>query len=241
MTINFALQSTLQRKLHVAIIMDGNRRWAVNRNLPKSVGHDAGVLAVRRVVWAAPEYGIGTLTLYAFSSENWNRPKREVAALMRLLRRFLVNHTRDLVRHGVKLTVIGRRDRLPADVVDAILLAEAETACGTALHVRVALDYSGRDAILEAAARATNPADFTQAGFSRLLTGQKAEQDVDLMIRTSGEKRLSDFLLWESAYAELFFLDKNWPDFEEGDLIDALRFFYESRRRAGRLPEKAAA
>jgi len=241
MTINFGLQSTLQRKLHVAIIMDGNRRWATNRNLPKSVGHDAGVLAVRRVVWAAPDYGIGTLTLYAFSTENWNRPKHEVAALMRMLRRFLVNHTKDLVRHGIRLTVIGRRDRLPADVVEAVDLAEAETAGGTALHVRVALDYSGRDAILEAARRATAPSDFTADGFSQLLTGLTAEQDVDLMIRTSGEKRLSDFLLWESAYAELFFLDKNWPDFEEGDLIAALKFFYESRRRAGRLPEEAAA
>ena len=158
---------------------------------------------MRRVVEAAPKQGIGTLTLYAFSSDNWRRPKAEVTALMKLLRFYLKDEIDTLVRNAVRLSVIGRRDRLPGGIADEITRAEVLTAQGDALHLRVALDYSARDAILAAAARIAGPADLTRAGFARLVTGEPALRDVDLIIRTSGEQRLSDFLLWEGAYAEL--------------------------------------
>jgi len=221
--------------LHVGIIMDGNGRWATRRRLPRLCGHEAGVEAVRRVVEAAPKQGIGTLTLYAFSSDNWRRPKAEVSALMGLLRSYLAEEIECLVRNGVRLTVIGRRDRLPDGLSDGIARAEAATACGDLLHVRVAIDYSARDAILSAAARVTEAADLTRAGFSRLVTGEAGLRDVDLIIRTSGEKRLSDFLLWESAYAELHFTERMWPDFEADDLAAALASFNRRERRFGGL------
>ncbi len=229
------MQSNLSSKLHVGIIMDGNGRWATRRRLPRLRGHDAGVKAVRRVVEAAPKYGIGTLTLYAFSSDNWRRPKAEVSALMGLLRGYLKDETESLVRNRVRLTVIGRRDRLPDGLSAGIARAEAATACGDVLHVRVAIDYSARDAILSAAARVAEAADLTRAGFSRLVTGQDGLRDVDLVIRTSGEKRLSDFLLWESAYAELHFTERMWPDFEAEDLAEALASFGRRERRFGGL------
>jgi len=221
--------------LHVGIIMDGNGRWATRRRLPRLCGHEAGVEAVRRVVEAAPKQGIGTLTLYAFSSDNWRRPKAEVSALMGLLRSYLAEEIECLVRNGVRLTVIGRRDRLPDGLSAGIVRAEAATACGDLLHVRVAIDYSARDAILSAAARVTEAADLTRAGFSRLVTGEAGLRDVDLIIRTSGEKRLSDFLLWESAYAELHFTERMWPDFEADDLAAALASFNRRERRFGGL------
>jgi undecaprenyl diphosphate synthase len=206
--------------LHVGIIMDGNGRWATRRRLPRLRGHEAGVEAVRRVVEAAPKHGIGTLTLYAFSSDNWRRPKAEVESL---------------VRNGVRLTAIGRRDRLPDGLSAGIARAEAATAGGDLLHVRVAIDYSARDAILNAAARVAEVADLTRAGFSRLVTGEVGLRDVDLIIRTSGEKRLSDFLLWESAYAELHFTARMWPDFDADDLAAALASFNRRERRFGGL------
>jgi len=221
--------------LHVGIIMDGNGRWATRRRLPRLRGHEAGVEAVRRIVEAAPKQGIGTLTLYAFSSDNWRRPKAEVTALMGLLRSYLTEEIESLVRNRVRLTVIGRRDRLPDGLSDGIARAEAATACGDLLHVRVAIDYSARDAILSAAARVTEAADLTRAGFSRLVTGEAGLRDVDLIIRTSGEKRLSDFLLWESAYAELHFTERMWPDFEADDLAAALASFNRRERRFGGL------
>jgi undecaprenyl diphosphate synthase len=193
------------------------------------------VEAVRRVVEAAPKQGIGTLTLYAFSSDNWRRPKAEVSALMALLRSYLADEIESLVRNGVRLTVIGRRDRLPEGLSEGIARAEAATACGDVLHVRVAIDYSARDAILSAAARVAAAADLTRAGFSRLVTGEAGLRDVDLIIRTSGEKRLSDFLLWESAYAELHFTERMWPDFEAEDLAAALASFSRRERRFGGL------
>jgi undecaprenyl diphosphate synthase len=229
------MQSKLSPKLHVGIIMDGNGRWATRRRLPRLRGHEAGVKAVRRVVEAAPKYGIGTLTLYAFSSDNWRRPKAEVSALMGLLRGYLEDETESLVRNRVRLTVIGRRDRLPDGLSAGIARAEAATACGDVLHVRVAIDYSARDAILSAAARVAEAADLTRSGFSRLVTGQDGLRDVDLIIRTSGEKRLSDFLLWESAYAELHFTERMWPDFEAEDLAEALTSFSRRERRFGGL------
>jgi undecaprenyl diphosphate synthase len=238
------MQSTLAPKLdigpdaarlHVGIIMDGNGRWATRRQLTRLHGHRAGVEAIRRVVEAAPHQEVGTLTLYAFSSDNWRRPKAEVTGLMTLLRSYLADEVESLVRNGVRLTVIGRRDRLPFGLADAIADAEAATAAGDVLHLRVAIDYSARDAILNAAAQAGAMRNLTRADFAGLITGEPGLRDVDLVIRTSGEKRLSDFLLWESAYAELHFTERMWPDFAAEDLAEALRSFHGRERRFGGL------
>jgi undecaprenyl diphosphate synthase len=204
--------------LHVAIIMDGNGRWATRRGLPRSAGHRRGAEAVRRAVEAAPGLGIAQLTLFAFSADNWQRPAREVDLLMRLFARYLRTETAELKRRGVRLEVIGRRDRLPARLVAAIAAAETATAAGAELHLRLAVDYSARAAI--------------RAG--RLVP------DVDLLIRTGGEQRLSDFLLWEAAYAELHFTDRMWPDFAATDLAAAVQAFHARERRFGGLPEAAA-
>ncbi len=166
------MQSALSSKFHAAIIMDGNGRWAAARGLPRTAGHEAGVRAIRRTIEAAPRLGVGTLTLYAFSSDNWRRPQAEVEALMGLLRRYLSRETARLARNGVRLTVIGRRDRLPGGLAAAIARAEAATASGEGLHLRIAVDYSARDAILSAAARIAGPADLTCEGFSRLGHGR---------------------------------------------------------------------
>jgi undecaprenyl diphosphate synthase len=222
-------------RLHVGIIMDGNGRWATRRGLSRLRGHEAGVEAIRRVVEAAPGQGVGTLTLYAFSSDNWRRPKTEVSALMALLRFYLANEVEALVRNGVRLTVIGRRDRIPNGIAHAIAGAEAATAGGDALHLRIAIDYSARDAILNAAARAAGVADLTRERLAELITGEKNLRDVDLIIRTSGEKRLSDFMLWEGAYAELHFTERMWPEFEAHDLAEALGVFHRRERRFGGL------
>jgi undecaprenyl diphosphate synthase len=241
---DFVVQSNLLSALHVGIIMDGNGRWATRRGLSRLRGHEAGVEAIRRVVEAAPQQGVGTLTLYAFSSDNWRRPKTEVSALMALLRFYLANEIDSLVRNGVRLTVIGRRDRLPDGVAAAIGRAEASTASGDVLHLRIAVDYSARDAILNAAAQAAGIGDLTRETLSQLITGEAGLRDVDLVIRTSGEKRLSDFLLWESAYAELHFTERMWPDFSAEDLAEALSSFHRRERRFGGLqpatPELAA-
>ena len=235
------MQSALQPGLHVGIIMDGNGRWATGRGLPRALGHKAGVAAIRRVVEAAPGQGIGTLTLYAFSSDNWRRPEDEVTALMGLLRLYLREEAERLARAGVRLTVIGRRDRLPEGIAEAIGRAEARTAAGSGLHLRIALDYSARAAILAAAAslaadlRTDAPA---AAEFGRRVSGGPVP-DVDLVIRTSGEQRLSDFLLWESAYAELHFTPVHWPDFGADDLATALRAFAGRERRFGGLASAA--
>jgi undecaprenyl diphosphate synthase len=227
--------------IHVAVIMDGNGRWAVRRGLPRSAGHHAGVDAIRRVVEAAPQLGIGTLSLFAFSSDNWARPAEEVQILMALFGRFLRDEAGPLRANEVRLSVIGRRDRLPPEVVSAIADAEALTARGTRLHLRVAIDYSSRDAILEAA-RLGRRDDATRERFAiRLgeIHGAPAP-DVDLLIRTGGEQRLSDFLLWESAYAELFFTARMWPDFHGDDLAAAVAEFRGRDRRFGALPEAAS-
>jgi undecaprenyl diphosphate synthase len=221
--------------------MDGNGRWAQRQGLPRVAGHRAGVEAVGRIVEAAPRLGIGTLTLYAFSSDNWRRPCAEVAALMSLLRIYLRNETTSLVQNGVRLSVIGRRDRLPRGLSLAIKRAERATARGNALLLRIALDYSSRDAILSAAARIADREDLTSSSFSRLLGGGIDSPDVDLLIRTSGEQRLSDFLLWESAYAELYFTQSLWPDFQFDDLALALAELAKRERRFGGLSPITAA
>jgi undecaprenyl diphosphate synthase len=229
------LSEKLREKLHVGIIMDGNGRWATRRGLSRLRGHEAGVEAIRRIVEAAPDQGIGTLTLYAFSADNWRRPRTEVSALMGLLRFYLANEVQSLVRNGVRLHVIGRRDRLPDGIADAITRAEAATAGGGTLHLRIAVDYSARDAILNAAAKLAGIAAPSRQLFSDLVTGEKGLRDVDLIIRTSGEKRLSDFLLWEAAYAELHFTERMWPEFEVADLTEALVSFHRRERRFGAL------
>ena len=224
-------------KTHVAIIMDGNGRWATGRGLPRWAGHRAGADAVRRTVEAAPELGVGVLTLYAFSSDNWQRPAGEVTALMRLLHRFLRTEVSLCVKNGVRLSVIGRRDRLSAPVRCAISRAESATAQGERLHLRLAIDYSSRNSILRAAQRAQKVVDISQASFARFLFEPETAPvpDVDLLIRTGGEQRLSDFLLWESAYAELFFTPQAWPDFGRDDLAAALAKFSRRERRFGQV------
>ncbi len=227
--------------LHVAIIMDGNGRWATRRGRSRTAGHRAGATAVRRTVEAAPRFGVGTLTLYAFSSDNWQRPPVEVSALMRLLHAYLANEAARAAENGVRIEVIGRRDRLSPTLLRAIEQAEATTAHGERLRLRIAVDYSARDAILFAADRLRAlPAAgaIDRETFSRLLAGAihgTAAPDVDLLIRTGGEQRLSDFLLWECAYAELVFTERMWPDFGADDLSAAVDNFHHRERRYGKV------
>jgi undecaprenyl diphosphate synthase len=228
--------------LHVAIIMDGNGRWANRRGLPRVAGHRAGVSTVRRIVDHAPAVGVARLTLYAFSSANWNRPRQEVESLFWLMRAYLRLETNRLRQRGVRLEVIGRRDRLPKLLRHQIEQAEFATAEGNCLDLRVAIDYSARAAITRAAvdmasrlARKLPPSpQVLQTMLGKALLANSS--DVDLLIRTGGEKRLSDFLLWESAYAELWFTDRMWPDFEASDFDAALQEFSQRQRRFGGLP-----
>ncbi|MGE5645853.1 MAG: di-trans,poly-cis-decaprenylcistransferase [Acidobacteriota bacterium] len=227
--------------LHVAIIMDGNGRWAQARGLPRVAGHRQGALAVRRTVEAAPDLGVGTLTLYAFSSDNWRRPPEEVSTLMRLFLEYLRKETAECAARGVRISVIGRRDRLSAPLRRAIEDTEAATAHGRDLHLRVAVDYSSRDAILSAARlakAAVNRDEFANL-LARAIHAPEPVRDVDLLIRTGGEQRLSDFLLWECAYAELHFTRRMWPDFDASDLESALRDFHARDRRFGAVPAAA--
>jgi undecaprenyl diphosphate synthase len=242
---DFAMPSTFPTPvpdLHVAIIMDGNGRWAVERGLPRSAGHRAGVEVVRRVVEAAPALGVSVLTLYAFSAANWRRPPGEVRELMSLLREYLCSQTVQCVARGVRLSVIGRRDRLPAPLAAAIVATEAATCGGRTLHLRLALDYSARDVILRAARSGAAAGTLTLPVFERLLAeaegGSAPVPPVDLLIRPGGEQRLSDFLLWESAFAELVFTDTLWPDFGAADLDTAVRAFRRRERRFGGLPKR---
>ena len=207
-----------QSALHVAIIMDGNGRWALAHGRNRTAGHRAGAKAVRRVIEAAPSLDIGELTLYAFSSDNWQRPAGEVAALMRLFEKYLRGETARCVAEGVRVRVVGRRDRLGAALLRAIEAAESATAACSTLRLNLAVDYSARHAI---ETRTTLP-------------------DVDLLIRTGGEQRLSDFLLWECAYAELLFTGTAWPDFGAADLAHALAEYRSRDRRFGRVTESTS-
>lgn len=199
--------------LHAALIMDGNGRWAERRCLPRVAGHRKGTDALRRVVEHAPKLGITTLTLYAFSSDNWTRPRAEVQTLMELFRHTLGSETQRCLEERVRLTVIGRRDRLSSVLINRIEETERATAHGQRLHLRLAVDYSGRQSI---AAGEVGP-------------------DVDLLVRTGGEQRLSDFLLWESAYAEILFEPRLWPDYTGADLARAVDWFRSRNRRFGGL------
>ena len=228
---------------HVAVIMDGNGRWATRRGLPRTAGHRAGARAVRRTLEAAPAMGIAALTLYAFSSDNWRRPAVEVAGLMRLLAQYLRSELAECVRNGVRLSVIGRRDRLPDSLVRLIEDAERRTRRGGRLTVRLAVDYSARQAIVTAARRLDKRGGAVEFR-DELLRGIHSVGDVpavDLLLRTGGERRLSDFLLWESAYAELFFTDCLWPDFGEVELQQAVVEFMGRERRFGRVPSEREA
>jgi undecaprenyl diphosphate synthase len=225
--------------MHVAIIMDGNGRWATRRGMPRTAGHRAGVKALTRIVEAAPQLGVKKLTVFAFSSDNWRRPAAEVDALMRLFSSYLGNEAERQARKGTRLTVIGRRDRLPSGLSDEISRVEAATADGDRLHLRVAVDYSARDAISRILVAGSGRDPPSRDRIGRLIS-QSAEDDasgpdVDLLIRTGGEKRLSDFLLWECAYAELAFLDVMWPDFTPTNLAGVIADFRSRERRFGGL------
>jgi undecaprenyl diphosphate synthase len=228
---------------HLAIIMDGNGRWATAHGLSRSAGHEAGMRTARSIVEAAVREGVGTLTLYAFSSDNWKRPGAEVTALMRLFRRALLGEAKRCLENGIRLTILGRRDRLPSSLRHTMEQVEALTSAGARMHLRVAVDYSSRDAVLRAAAAMRGDA-VTREGFSELLGrvdhDRLPARDVDLVVRTGGEQRLSDFLMWECAYAELLFVKKMWPEFTTDDLAEALEDFRSRNRRFGLAPEQVA-
>jgi undecaprenyl diphosphate synthase len=223
--------------------MDGNGRWATAHGLSRSAGHEAGLRTARDIVEAAVREGVGTLTLYAFSSDNWKRPSAEVTALMRLFRRALLGEAKRCLENGVRLTILGRRDRLPSSLRHTVEQVEALTASGARMHLRVAVDYSARDAILRAAAihrgDAVGREEFNEL-LARVDHDRMPSCDVDLVVRTGGEQRLSDFLLWECAYAELLFVGKMWPEFTAADLAEALADFRGRNRRFGLAPEQVA-
>jgi undecaprenyl diphosphate synthase len=232
--------------MHVAIIMDGNGRWAGRRGLLRTAGHIEGARTVRRIVEAAAAAGVGTLTLYAFSSDNWGRPAREVSALLKLFRRYLLTETERCIQQQVRLNIIGRRDRLGPGLLRAVEHGERQTAHCTGMHLRMAVDYSARHSILKAAtdvATVGDGADEFAQFRSRLnaVNHSAPAPDVDLLIRTGGDQRLSDFLLWECAYAELYFTDCLWPDFGGPDLGRALEDFSRRQRRYGKLAEPLTA
>jgi len=223
--------------MHVAIIMDGNGRWASQSGLPRSLGHRAGAKAVDKVVETAARHGISTLTLYAFSADNWRRPEPEVNALFSLLRQYLKTQTARCLEQSIRINVIGRRDRLSADVLQTIELSERVTAQCGGMHLRIAVDYSSRHSLMESCKRmseegSTDPNRFRKhlADVDHAATGTP---DVDLLIRAGGEKRLSDFLLWECAYAELHFVDCFWPDFDEAAFTHAIKEYGRRERRFG--------
>ena len=223
--------------IHVAVIMDGNGRWANSRGKPRVAGHREGASAVRRTVEAAPDAGVTTLTLYAFSSDNWKRPRKEVQTLMRLLRNYLRRETARCVKEGVRVRMVGRRDRLEPDVVAAVDSAERATQHGTTLELRIAVDYSARDLMMRAAAAHAGELAPDRETFARWIAdvshGGGLSPDVDLLIRTGGEQRLSDFLLWECAYAELYFSPIMWPEFDAGELTHAVDWYHGRERRFG--------
>jgi len=235
--------------IHVGIIMDGNGRWANARGWPRVAGHRAGARSVRKVIEAAPDLGIGTLTLYAFSTDNWKRPRLEVTALMQLFSEYLQKEVAELAEKGVKLRVIGRRDRLNKSLVREIEIAERATAGGQRLLLRLAVDYSAREVLLRAATRAAAEAvangaarNVSREDFQRHIAdamGAEAACDLDLLIRAGGEQRISDFLLWEAAYAEFVFTPRMWPDFDGAELAAAVAEFHRRDRRFGTAEEQA--
>lgn len=235
------ISEALAPKLHVAIICDGNGRWGTSRGLPRSAGHKAGAEAASRVIECAPHLGIHTLTLFALSAANWKRPKPEIDAILEILREYLSEETEHCVNEGIRLSIIGRRDRVPAMLRDAIAAAEALTSGGKRLHLRLAIDYSARQVIYQAATKFYKVKDLSSDAFADLLSEVQrgGSTDVDLLIRTGGEQRISDFLLWECAFAEFVFLDKRWPDFTPADLRGAVLEFEKRERTRGALPQES--
>ena len=221
---------------HVAIIMDGNGRWAEQRHLPRVEGHRAGIQSVREVVETSARLGLGVLTLYAFSIENWKRPAAEVSVLMTLLRRYLRSELDTLIEHGIRFNVIGREGGLPAEVLDELREAEARTAGHRGLQFNIALNYGGRAEIVDAVKAALEarlaPESLDEEQFSRLLY-TAGQPDPDLLIRTSGEMRVSNFLLWQIAYAEIYVTGTLWPDFRRRHLLEAILAYQKRDRRYG--------
>jgi len=230
------------RNLHVAIICDGNGRWATSRALPRTAGHSAGAEAARRIIRCAPALGIHTLSLFALSSANWKRPASEIAGILAVLHEYLAAETAHCLEEGARLTVIGRRDRLPAPLRAAIADAEALTAKGKTLHLRLAVDYSARQAIYQAASKFYKVTNLSSESFGEVLSEVQhgGSTEVDLLIRTGGEQRLSDFLLWECAFAEFVFLPMRWPEFTPADLRQAVAEFERRERTQGGLPRECA-
>ena len=224
--------------LHVAIIMDGNGRWARERGWPRVKGHEAGARTVRQVIERAPGLGIRFLTLYAFSSDNWQRPAAEVSALMSLFQTYLHDEAERCVQNGVRLSVIGRRDRLGREVQAAISTAERRTRDGRVLHLQLAIDYSARDGMVRALPLVDGPPSRQALARAIALANHAdpAVPPVDLLIRTGKEQRLSDFFLWELAYAELCFSERMWPDFSLADFEAAVQVFRQRERRFGNVP-----
>ena len=233
---------------HIAIIMDGNGRWAKARGLPRSAGHRAGVEALQRTVRAVGDRGIGWLTVYAFSSENWSRPKTEVKDLMGLLKLFIRRDLAELHRNGVRVRVIGERTGLQADIADLLREAETLTALNRGMTLVIAFNYGSRDEITRAVAKLARDVEAGLLKASDIDAGKISQSldtvgipDPDLIIRTSGEERLSNFLLWQAAYSELVFLPDYWPDFDRNLFFDALKIFASRDRRFGGLSSKTAA
>ena len=228
--------------LHVAIITDGNGRWGTSRGLPRAAGHRAGAENLRRILSVAPELNISTLTLYAFSANNWQRPASEVNVLMQLLHDYLIVETPRCVERGIRVSVIGRRDRISPALREAAESAELATERGQRLHLRLAVDYSSREMLYRAACRFYKVTDVSRESFEAVLgevTHDEA-REVDLVIRTGGAQRLSDYLLWESAYAELYFSPKMWPEFSDEDLRAAIADFHSRVRTFGQVPDQVA-
>lgn len=226
--------------LHVAIICDGNGRWATARGLVRSEGHRAGAETARRVIRCAPHLGIGTLTLFTLSSANWARPAAEIDGILGVLHEYLAVETSHCLDEGIRLSVIGRRDRLSPELREAIANSEAITARGKRLHLRLAVDYSARQCIYQAATKFYKVTSLSSEAFGAVLSEvmRGGSTEVDLLVRTGGERRISDFLLWECAFAELVFLEKRWPDFTPSDLRSAVMEFGRRERTRGALPRE---
>lgn len=226
-----------ERPLHVAIIMDGNGRWAKRRGVPRSIGHREGVQALKRTIQAAPDLGIGCMTVFGFSTENWSRSADEVSDLMGLVRAYVASDLKRLEKAGVRLRVLGRREGLPADIAAIADKAEAQTAHNGRFLLQVAFNYGARSDIIDAVRdlAAAPGATVDEAALSQHLS-TAGGPEVDMIIRTSGEKRLSNFLLWEAAYAELIFQDILWPDYGAEALAEAVAEFHGRQRRYGGRP-----
>ena len=236
------IRFTATPHLHVAIICDGNGRWATSRGLPRAAGHRAGAEAARTVIRCAPHLGISTLTLFALSSANWKRPSEEVETILQTLHKYLQEETTHCLDEGIRLSIIGRRDRLPVELREGVAEAEALTIKGTRLHLRLAVDYSSRHCLFQAASKFYKVTQLSTESFGDVLSEVQrgGSTDVDLLIRTGGEQRLSDFLLWECAFAEFVFLEKRWPDFTPLDLREAIMEFETRERTRGSLPRECS-